>query len=219
MLFSLRLIGTTLALATLMGASSSMAADVTVVSGFYERSSPKFEGKNTGSTSKVSLGGRYTDDLTSESAWIGGAEIALRSYSGSGGIPTPDNSVSMTITGGARYYFKPFAEAIVPYVSGTATIINSKSSDWVPEGYNQTTTSGLYYGGNAGIRSGLGGSFFVELEIPLFQSPLFSVTELERVRKGVDGTITTKEESTDTALYVSSVAPITKVQLGLGMKL
>lgn len=219
MLTSSRFVRSILPIAALFAATSSMAADVTLLSGFYERTSPKIEGKNTGSTSTVSLGGRYTDDLTSDTAWIGSANIALRSYTGSGDIPTPDNSVSMTIGGGARYYFKPFAEAIVPYVSGIATIVNKKSATWVAGGYNQTSTSGLYYGGNAGIRSGLGGSFFVELEIPLFESPLFAATETEEVRRVANETTTTKEESTDTALYVDSVARITEVRLGLGMKL
>ncbi len=218
MLFTSKLIRATFAVLAL-GASSSMAADLTLLSGFYRRSSPKIEGKNTGSTSIINLGGRYTDDLTSETAWIGGAEIDLRSYSGSGGVPAPDNSVGITISGGARYYFKPFAESVVPYVSGIARIVNTKEAEWVQGGYNQTTTSGLYYGGNAGIRSGLGGNFFVELEIPLFDSPLFSATETERVREVAGVTTTSKEESTDTALYVSSVANITKVRIGLGMKL
>ncbi len=208
-----------LALIVLTVSTSALAADVTLLSGFYQRSSPKIEGKNTGSTSTISLGGRYTDDLTTDMAWIGGAEIALRSYSGSGGTPTPDNSVGMVLRGGARHYFKPFADAIVPYVSGIASLVNTKTAVWVTDGYNQTTTSGLYYGGNAGIRTGLGGDFFVEVEIPLFESPLFAVTETESVRKVGNDTVTTKQESTDTALFVDTSAPITEIRLGLGMKL
>lgn len=219
MLFGSKLFRSSLVVVFLMTSGVLHAADVTLLSGFYQRTSPKIEGKSTGSTSTISLGGRYSDDLTTEMAWIGGAEIALRSYSGSGGIPTPDNSVGMVIRGGARHYFKPFADAIVPYVSGIASLVNTKTAEWATDGYNQTTTSGLYYGGNAGIRSGLGGEFFVEVEIPLFESPLFAVTETEAVRKVGNDTVTTKQESTDTALFVNTAAPLTAIRLGLGMKL
>jgi hypothetical protein len=219
MLISFKNISSAIVCGLILTSAAAEAADVTLLSGFYRRSSPKIDGKSTGSTSEISVGGRYTDELTTETAWLGGAEIAIRNYSASRDLPSPDNSVGMVIRGGARYYFKPFAEAIVPYLSGIASIVNTKSATWVTDGYNQTTISGLYYGGNAGIRSGLGGNFFVELEIPLFESPLFSATEVERVRKVGTETVTSKEESTDTALYATTVAPITEIRLGLGMKL
>jgi hypothetical protein len=201
-----------------MGASVQ-AADLTLVSGLFQRTSPKIEGKNTGSKTVFGLGGRYSDELSTDMAWLVATDVSLRSYSSGNGLPTPDNSVSLALQGGVRYYFKPFAEAIVPYVTGTASVASTKTADWEKNGYTQVTASGLYYGANAGIRAGLGDALFVELELPFFESPLFSVSETETVTKEADGTKSKKEETTSTALYAQSSAPITSIRLGIGLKL
>jgi hypothetical protein len=195
------------------------AADVTLVSGFYQKSSEKIDGKTKGSTSVFGAGGRFSDDLNTDMAWIGQGDLEMKSYTASAGIPSPDNALGMEVGGGVRYYFKPFAPAVVPYVSGIASVLSDKDVVWKTDGYVQTSTSGLYYGANAGIRAGLGGDVFIELEIPVFKSPLFAVTKEETVKQVGDQTTTTKEESTDTALYVSSVGKITDARLGIGMKL
>ena len=199
--------------------SNVFAADLTMTSGFYQKFNTKIEGKSKGSTSLVSVGGRYSDDLNSDMSWLGEGAVKMRSYAASGGVPSPDDSVGILISGGARYYFKPFSEAVVPYVSGIATIKSDKDATWTTTGYRQTTTSGLYYSANAGIRAGLGGNFFVELELPFFESPLFAVKKTETVEQTGQATSSTKEEETETALYVSSVAKITDARLGIGMKL
>ena len=210
----------TFAAISCLGASTSLyAADITLVSGFYQKSSDKIDGKTKGSTSIFGAGGRYSDDLNTDTAWIGLADVKMKSYTAAAGIPSPDNSFGMEVGGGVRYYFKPFATAIVPYVSGIAKILNDKEVEWLPEGYQQTSKSGLYYGANAGIRAGLGEDIFIELELPFFTSPLFAVTKVEKTTQVGEGTSTSKEESTDTALYVSSVGNITDVKVGIGMKL
>ena len=203
-----------------LGISSGLhAADVTLVSGFYQKSSEKIDGKTKGSTSVFGAGGRFSDDMNTEMAWIGQGDLKMKSYTASAGIPSPDNALGMEIGGGVRYYFMPFATAVVPYVSGIASVLSHKDVEWTTDGYVQTSTSGLKYGANAGIRAGLGGDVFIELEIPVFTSPLFAVTKVETVEQVGDQTTTTKEESTDTALYVSSVGRITDATLGIGMKL
>ncbi len=199
--------------------NGAYAADITLVSGFYQKSSDKIDGKTKGSTSVFGAGGRFSDDLNTDMAWIGQADLKMKSYTASAGIPSPDNGLGMEVGGGVRNYFKPFATAIVPYVSGIVVISTNGDVLWTKEGYIQTSTSGLYYGANAGIRAGLGGDFFIELELPLFTSPLFAVTKAETVKQVGDSTTTTKEESTDTALYVSSTGHLTDARLGIGMKL
>jgi hypothetical protein len=195
------------------------AADVTLVSGFYQKENEKIDGKTKGSISTVSLGGRFSDDLNTDTAWIGQGNLNLRSYTASGGTPTPDNSVGMTVGGGARFYFKPIATAVVPYVDGIATLRSDKSARWNDLGYTQVTKSGLYYGANAGIRAGLGENFFVELELPFFESPLFAVTKTETVEQVGDAKTTSTEENTETALYVRSSANLMDARLGVGMRL
>lgn len=201
------------------GTQTASAADVTLISGFYQKSSEKINGSTKGSTSLISLGGRFADDLNTDTAWLAEGSLKLRSYAASAGNPTPDNSMGVTIGGGARYYFKPWVTAVVPYVSGIVKITSDKSANWTDTGYRQTTTSGLYYGANAGIRAGLGDNFFVELELPFFDSPLFAVTKTETVTQNGGATTSSKEENTETALYISSVAKLTEAKVGLGMLL
>ena len=200
-------------------AGQAMAADITLVSGFYKKSNEKINGNSKGSVSTISLGGRYQDDLSSETAWIGQGAVNLKSYTGSSGTLAPDNSVGILIGGGIRYYFKPFATSVVPYVSGVANLQNDKSAKWTDTGYVQTTESGLYYGANAGIRAGLGDNFFVELELPFFSSPLFAVTKTETVTQTGNTSTSSKNETTETALYASSSGQLNDVRLGVGMKL
>lgn len=200
-------------------AGSLRAADVTLISGFYEKSNEKIDGKTKGSISTVSLGGRFSDDLNTDTAWIGEADINMRSYAASSGALAPDNSVGIMIGAGARYYFKPIATAVVPYASGIARVKSDKAARWSDTGYVQVSQSGLYYGANAGIRAGLGDNFFVELELPFFESPLFAVTKTESVTQVGNSSTTSKDENTETALYVSSVAKFTDARLGVGMRL
>jgi hypothetical protein len=200
-------------------ANAAYAADVTMVSGFYKKSNVKIEGKTKGYSSTVSFGGRYQDDLSTDTAWIGQTSVKMRSYTGSNGNLAPDNSVSILVGGGIRYYFQPFTTAVVPYVSGIVNLQNEKNAKWTATGYTETTESGLYYGANAGIRAGLGEKFFVELEMPFFFSPLFGVTSTETVTQTGDTSTRTKDESTDTSLFASSSGSINDVRLGVGMKL
>jgi hypothetical protein len=199
--------------------TGAFAADITLVSGFYKKSSEKIDGKTKGSTSEFGAGGRFSDDLNTDMAWIGLADLRMKSYTASAGIPSPDNALGMEVGGGVRNYFKPFATAVVPYVSGIVWVKSDKQVAWKTDGYVQTSTSGLYYGANAGIRAGLGGDIFIELELPLFTSPLFAVSKVETVKQVDTTTTSSKDESTDTSLYVSSVGHITDAKLGIGMKI
>ncbi len=213
---------TSVAIAVLAGtvvASDAQAADVTMVSGFYQKENQKIDGKTKGSISKISLGGRFSDDLNTNTAWIGEGDLNMRSYTASGGVPTPDNSVGLTVGGGVRYYFKPIATAVVPYAAAMAWIKNDKEASYTDTGYTQTSTSGVFYGANAGIRAGLGDNFFVELELPFFQSPLFSVTKTEKVDQIGGSKSTATDENTETALFVQSSARLMDARLGVGMRL
>jgi hypothetical protein len=206
-------------LASVLCNTNLFAADATLVSGFYQKSSDKINSQTKGSTSTLSLGGRFSDDLTTSTSWLGETSIKMRGYTAASGRVSPDNGVGLMVGGGMRTYFAPFTTGVVPYLSGTATLISDKSSKWTESGYRQTTISGLYYGANAGIRAALGGSFFVELDLPIFNSPMFAVTKTETfVQTGADVT-SSNEESTETALYIDSVANLMDVNLGIGMKL
>jgi hypothetical protein len=195
------------------------AADVTFLSGIYQKSSAKVDGSSRGSTSTVSLGGRFSDDLTTETAWVAEGDIRLISYSVTGGGPTPDNALGLKVGGGSRFYFKPIVEAVVPYATGIVTMRSEKSVQWLVNGYKETTKSGLYYGANAGIRAGLGSNFFVELEFDFFESPLFAVTKTETVSSNAGVTATSKDETTETSIFAKSSVKFDEAKVGIGMLL
>ena len=199
--------------------SSLFAADITAVSGFYSKSNQKIDSKTMGSKSTVNLGGRYSDDLTDTVAWIGEAEIKARSYTGAAGKITPDDGMSLFAGGGARQYFKPFADGVVPYVTGMARVVVDKTAEWTALGYVQTSTSALLYGANAGVRVGLGERFFVEIDLTIFESPLYAATKVETYVQ-VDKVVTSSStESSETAFFVNSSAKLMDARLGLGIKL
>lgn len=198
---------------------NTFAADVTFLSGVYQKSSDKVDGSSRGSTSTLSFGGRFSDDLTTETAWIAEGDLRLISYSAAAGSPTPDNALGLKLGGGSRYYFKPIVEAVVPYATGVVTLKSEKQLQWLSNGYSETTKSGLYYGANAGIRAGLGNDFFVELEFEFFESPLFAVTKVETVTS-VDGANQTKKnETTESAIFAKSSVNFDEAKIGIGMLL
>lgn len=200
-------------------APSIHAADVTFLSGIYQKSSDKVDGSSRGSTSTLSFGGRFSDDLTTETAWVAEGDLRLISYSAAAGSPTPDNAMGLKLGGGSRYYFKPIVEAVVPYATGIVTLKNEKKLEWLANGYSETTKSGLYYGANAGIRAGLGNNFFVELEFDFFESPLFAVTKVETVTSTDGVNNTAKNETTESAIFAKSSVKFDEAKIGVGMLL
>lgn len=195
------------------------AADVTFLSGIYQKSSDKVEGVSAGSTSTLSVGGRFSDDLTTETAWVAEGDLRLISYSAASGVPSPDNAMGLKIGGGSRYYFKPIVEAVVPYATGIVTLKSEKGLQWLVGGYQETSKSGLYYGANAGIRAGLGNNFFVELEFDFFESPLFAVTKTEKVAVNGGVKTTTKNETTESSVFAKSSVNFNQAKIGIGMLL
>lgn len=195
------------------------AADVTFLSGIYQKSSDKVEGVSAGSTSTLSVGGRFSDDLTTETAWVAEGDLRLISYSAASGVPSPDNAMGLKIGGGSRYYFKPIVEAVVPYATGIVTLKSEKGLQWLVGGYQETSKSGLYYGANAGIRAGLGNNFFVELEFDFFESPLFAVTKTEKVAVNAGVKTTTKNETTESSIFAKSSVNFNQAKIGIGMLL
>ena len=198
--------------------SAASAAEVSLVSGLYKKSSTKADGKNAGSTSTIGASGRYHDDLGGSMAWYGSAGLLLNSYTAPDGRSSPDNGVSLSVGGGVRHYFKPFGTAVVPFGAMGADIRNTKKVEWTTGGYNETTTNGLYYTGIVGLRAGLDSNFFVELELPLFDSSLFSVAKTDQVDESTGTKVSKKTEVTTTELWVDTQSAVTKTMFSIGYK-
>lgn len=198
--------------------TGAYAAEVSLVSGLYKKSATKTDGKNAGSTSSLGLGGRYHDDLGGSMAWYGSGNVTFNSYTAADGRSSPDNAVSLSVGGGVRHYFKPFGTAVVPFGAIGADIRNGKKIDWTSGGYNETTTNGLFYTGIVGLRAGLDSNFFVELELPLFDSSLFSVAKTVSVDESTGTKVEKKTEVTTTELWVDTQKAVTSTVFSVGYK-
>lgn len=207
-----------LVLAAVLVSGSALAAEVSLVSGLYKKSSTKTDGKNAGSTSTFGAAGRYHDDLGGSLAWYGAAGLLLNSYTAADGRSSPDNGVSLSVGGGVRHYFKPFGTSVVPFGAIGGDIRNSKKVEWTTVGYNETTTNGLYYTGIVGLRAGLDSNFFIELELPLFDSSLFSVAKTVQVDESSGTKVEKKTDVTTTELWVDTQSAINKTMFSIGYK-
>src|SRR5688572_21922297 len=98
--------------------SASFAAELSIVSGVYQREKSKVDGANAGGTSAIEVGGRFADKLTEQQMWYGEGKILLKSYEAGSGASAPDNYTGLTARGGIRYLFTEFSEKIVPYIAG-----------------------------------------------------------------------------------------------------
>ncbi|MCX6124348.1 MAG: hypothetical protein NTV34_06305 [Proteobacteria bacterium] len=203
-----------------LSSGAAFAADVALVSGLYKKESEKKDGVNAGSTSTLGAGGRYHDDLGESLAWYGIGDLNMQSYSAPDGRKAPDNGMSMKFGGGIRHYFKAFATAVVPYGSAGADVRNIKSVSWQADGYEESTTNGLYYNAAMGVRTGLDSNIFVEIELPLFDRALFAVAKTVRSSTvaATGATTETKEETTYNELWVSSFEYLPAIRIALGYK-
>lgn len=198
--------------------TSAFAAEVSLVSGLYKKTADKAEGKNNGSTSTFGLGGRFHDDLGGSLAYFASAGLFANSYTAPDGRSSPSNAVNLSIGGGVRNYFKPFGTAVVPFGAVSADIRNQKAVDWKTGGYTETTTNGIHYGASLGIRAGLDTNFFVELELPLFDSALFDVAKTVNVDESTGTKVETKSERTTNELWASTSQGINSAVIAIGYK-
>ncbi|MFW7378827.1 MAG: hypothetical protein ACOH5I_08475 [Oligoflexus sp.] len=172
--------------------SPSFAAEISLLQGIY--SSSKDENGITSTT--INFGGRYGLDPDGQGFWFGQAFYSQTSFSGNG---APDSQSSIRIGGGRRYLLPAFSKRIEPYLS------------WLAELEQGKNLTGLYYGGQVGLRFILSPKFFLDLESSLFRSAL---TETEEV--DVNGVT---QKRTKTELQASTVAAFSNVAVSVGMRL
>jgi hypothetical protein len=192
-------------------------ADVTLISGVYKQEKTKINGSNAGGQSEISAGARYHEDLSTQVAWFGQAQLAFRDYRGADDRKAPDNSTGIAIGGGLRRYFANFPQGVAPFVAGVVAVKNDKTAVFTQGGYVETSENGLFYGATLGLRLGLDTPFFAELELPIFESALIASVKEETYSETTKET--TKKEGTRTELFASSRAPLTHIMVGVGMRL
>ncbi len=206
-----------MALLGLLFSVSALAAELSLVSGFYRTESTESGGQDTGKKTVMDLGARFGEVVEGPLYWFGEGGISLKSYSRGAASVAPDSSTGLAVGGGLRYYFEKLSESWSPYGLAFGKVQSVKDATYSSSGFTETDKNGLYYGAHFGIRLSLQKEFFIDFETPLFESALFA-TEKEDVT--TYGSPNTKSELTKkkSELYVNSTGAFENVQVALGMR-
>ncbi len=194
-------------------ATSAQSAEVSIIQGVYQSENTKVNGNKALETDVISAGGRYGDFIDVDQAWFAQAGIAIRQYDAPQNAP--DNSNDIAIGGGFRQYFERISETMIPYgvVGG-----EFRSTEEVEAGTNSFVTverSGLFYNAGIGMRLGFGTDFFVDFEVPFFESALMGT----ETRKTTDAQGNeTKTETSSLDLYIDTDGVFNEIEVAFGMK-
>lgn len=194
---------------------TSFADDLSLISGIY-----KSEDVDNGvESSELSVGGRYVMNQNPDYydlAFYAQGSMAIKSYSGTN---SPSNSTDITLEGGARYYFRPITETLIPYGSAGIGLMNktvvtdSDSTKTETREYN-----GIIYNASFGLHLTLDDNFFIEFETQLFQSNLFMNEKEEQITTVNGNTTTTKtDERSKTELFGDTQGAFNSTTIGFGM--
>ncbi len=192
------------ALGVFFVSSTALAANLSLVSGFYKKSEP-----DAGfGTSQVSLGARLGFGASQNKQWYGEARFGSVSYSGDG---APDGSTTISIGGGQYYFLRSFGSGVRSYLSWLVGYLNEESE---LNATSKTKSSGLFYGGNAGFRFDLSSSFFFDLNANLFESALMATDTTEVTAGGTSS----KSETKRTELYMDSFGGVDDLTFSVGIE-
>lgn len=191
--------------------------ELSMISGLYQTESSKNDGTNAGGDSTISMGGRVGNAMSQNLGWVAGGLLTMKSYTAPEGGKAPDSSTGIQMGGGLQYFFDPFGDRIVPYVLGAAYVLSEKEASSSGNTITETTTSGLYYGANVGLKFKFSASVFMFLESELFESALSGSVKTETKTTVGTTTTTTKNETTKTELYVDTAGAFGTTLVGVGM--
>ena len=178
-------------------AEISLADDISLVSGLFKDETAQSKLR----TKETSVGARYASNVDKETQWFVQAALSLKSYSGIDN--SPDGTTSMSLGGGMNFFFQRLAPRITPLLSFYGEYRDLKSAD----ASSKTTTTGLFYGGELGLRFKMSRYIFFEILGPIFESALNAKTETENPGKA---------ESERTEIFVSSTGPFNSAKVSLG---
>jgi hypothetical protein len=206
------------ALALFASASAAQAAEVSFISGLYKTEENKSDNANLGKKNEISVGGRFSDQFSPRAYWFGQARLSLKSYSKGDQPAAPDDSTSIALGGGVRYYFRKLSENVSPFAYGLGEVRNEKDGEFDTT-VRETETNGLYYSGHVGVRLSVDTDFFIDLETSAFDSALFA-TEKETTTT-TDATGAKKETTVKhkrTELYADTAGAFNETVVAIGMR-
>ncbi|MFK7823076.1 MAG: hypothetical protein AB8G05_02905 [Oligoflexales bacterium] len=178
---------------------SAMADDLSLLSGVYRSS--EIDGGI--SETETSIGARYGLKIFSKAQWFVQARLTSTSYSGDN---APDGASGFEVGGGQKYFYRSFSSRIVPYLSWLGLFSSASSANATTE----TSTQGIFYGGQVGLKFVFDKSFFVDFESSLFLSALNSTSTVKNIGTGDE------VKTTRTELYVDTIGEVQNMVVSLG---
>lgn len=199
--------------------SASHGQEISLLSGFYQTAETDNNGSDGGKKTTISLGARYSDQITSRLHWYGEGQLAIKSYGKNAAGVAPTNSTGLTVGGGVRHYFGKLGDHFATYASAGGRYKSDKDGTFNGNSTSTTEMNGLYYEAGFGLRLYLGSQYFCDFEVPLFESALFA-TETVTTETSAGGAVTKSEvETKKTELYATTSGSLSKAVVSLGIKL
>ncbi len=203
--------------AAMSQASPAEATELSLVSGLFRNESYKTNGNDAGSKTTIDLGTRVSAPLDGRIYWLAQGDLSLKNYSKGDNAAAPSSSTGIVLGGGLRYYFLKLAEHVEPYGNLIGEVRSSKDATPESGGYKETEKNGLYYHADFGIRLSLQKEFFVDFEVPLFDSALFA-TEKSGTTTFGPPKVSTTSETKRTELFAQSAGSLNDFKVALGMR-
>jgi hypothetical protein len=194
----------------------SAADEVSLVSGLFKTHKEKNEvtDEQTGTSNELRLGGRY-GIVSGEWVHLLGLGLGATTFESSEDKLDPANAATFDASYGLRRIFATTSEALWPFLGVSATAKTGSEGEFISSGFREKKVSGLFYSFEAGLRTMMGKSYFLDITCQLFESALFSKTEETLYSK--DGETIAKTETTDVELFADTAGSINDVVFGLGM--
>ena len=211
--------GPFLVAAGLFCASTSALAspEVSVLSGAFRNAVYKTNDASSFSMTQFGAGLRYADRIDGPWYWYAEGELGLINYSKSGAPIVPSNTANLGLGGGIRYYFQKLSDRIEPYALASGSFRSEQVATPVSNGYTETDKNGLYYRADFGIRISLQKEFFVDFEVPLFDSALFATEKDTKADFSGAGTKSSSEKQR-IELFAKSTGSFNGMNVALGYR-
>lgn len=191
------------------------ASEVSFVQGLYK----DFEHTGGVRESVIAAGGRYSEQFHEKAFWFGEVGLSNKAYSG-GSVYTPDDSLGFKFAGGARYYFDRYNDHVVPFAVGFSALLREEEVVTDSMSVQEVSETGLFYGGDIGVRLSLNTDFFIDLESSIFRSALYSNTKTKTHSKRPDGRYDVKNSSRKKReLFADTNKAFSNLVISLGMRL
>lgn len=212
------------AAAALLSLSSApaMASEVSLLSGVYQASSTETNNDNKVGDTTLEFGGRFSTEPVNKSCWLIEGLLSTTKHEAPKGSPDPDDDNSFAVGGGWRFFFANMSEKVRPLFQARAGLKNESNSETTVTTAGMTTTTNtvkhektsLYYAADGGFRFDVSPEYFYEIEVPFFESSIYSV---EKETSG-EGASKTDKKTRGMDLYVKTYSPLTSARFSVGMK-